>query len=112
MHVIYKDAYVQTNNAATTRKILANSGALMLVEVVFHKASADEYGLHSHPHEQIAYITKGRFDFQVDGRENVILGEGDSIYFEPDVVHGGRPLEDDSRLLDVFTPIREDFLPD
>ena len=109
MTVHYKTAKVQTSNENMTRKILANSGGLMMVEVAFHKKS-DDPGLHSHPHEQIAYVTKGRFEFLIDGKENVFLEEGDSIYFEPNVVHGGKPLEDNSVLLDVFTPIREDFL--
>jgi len=111
MYVIYKDAVVQTDNGSIVRKILAHQGNMMLVEVAFNKKSADDYGMHSHPHEQIAYITKGSFDFQIEGRENVVLGVGDSIYLEPNVVHGGRPLEDGSTLLDIFTPIREDFLP-
>jgi quercetin dioxygenase-like cupin family protein len=110
MHVLYKNAKVQTDNGTIVRKILATDGQLMLLEVVFHKASADDYGLHSHPHEQIAYVTRGSFDFHVEGRENVVLAAGDSVYLEPNVVHGGRPLEDDSALLDIFTPIREDFL--
>jgi len=108
MHVIYSDARVQTSSENMTRKILAHHGTLMMVEVIFHKAS-DDFGLHSHPHEQIAYVLKGKFEFAVHGRENIILRKGDSIYFEADVVHGGRPLEDESVLLDVFTPQREDF---
>jgi len=109
MHVLYKDAKVQTTSEAMTRKVLAHKGNMMMVEVAFHKAS-DDPGLHSHPHEQIAYVTKGRFEFLVEGRENVFLGVGDSIYFEPNVVHGGKPLEDESVLVDIFTPIREDFI--
>jgi len=111
MHVFYKEAFVQTDNDSIMRKVLAHKGNMMLVEVAFHNAGDSDYGLHSHPHEQIVYVTKGRFDFQVEGRENVVLGEGDSVYVEPNVVHGGKPLEDNSTLLDIFTPIREDFLP-
>ena len=110
MHITYKDAFVQTDNENITRRVMAHQGGLMLVEVIFHKAT-DDFGLHTHPHEQIAYVLKGRFEFTVDGRENVILREGDSICFEPNVIHGGRPLEDNSILLDVFTPQREDFFP-
>ncbi|MCL2425498.1 MAG: cupin domain-containing protein [Oscillospiraceae bacterium] len=109
MHVIYKNAFIQANNENITRRTLAHQGNLMMVEVIFHKAG-DDYGLHSHPHEQIAYVLKGKFEFAIDGRENVILEVGDSICFDPDVIHGGRPLEDNSILLDVFTPQREDFL--
>ena len=103
----YKDAPVQTQSEAMTRKMLAHDGGLMMVEVAFHKAS-DDPGLHSHPHEQIAYVLKGKFEFIVDGKSSV-LSAGDSIYVEPDVVHGGKPLEDGSTLLDIFTPQRDDF---
>lgn len=106
----YKDAFVQTDNEAITRKILAHHGGLMLLEIRFNKAS-DDYGLHSHPHEQIAYVLKGRFEFMVDGQVSDILGEGDSIYFPPNSIHGGKALEDNCILLDIFTPQRDDFLP-
>jgi len=106
--VLYKDAHIQTNSGNITRRIMAHNGGLMTVEVIFHNAS-DDPGLHSHPHEQIAYVLKGRFEFIVEGKENVVLGEGDSIYFASDVVHGGKPLEDNGVLLDVFTPQRDDF---
>jgi quercetin dioxygenase-like cupin family protein len=104
-----KDAYVQTKSEAMTRKVLAHHGNLMAVEVHFHKAS-DDPGLHSHPHEQIAYVLKGSFEFIVGGKSAGVLEAGDSIYFEPDIVHGGKPLEDGSVLLDVFNPQRKDFL--
>ena len=103
----YKEAPVQTTSEAMTRKLLAHQGGLMMVEVVFHKAS-DDPGLHNHPHEQIAYVTKGSFEFVVEGKSSV-LSVGDSIYVAPNVVHGGKPLEDGSTLLDVFTPQRDDF---
>ena len=109
MHVIYKDAHIQTNNENMTRKILAHQGSMMLAEVNCHRASDDPY-LHAHPHEQIAYVIKGRFEFLVEGQENVFLAEGDSIYIEPNVVHGSKPLVDNSILLDIFTPQRDDFL--
>ena len=109
MHVHYKNAVIQTDSGNIVRKMLAHNGNLMTVEVKFKKAS-DDYGMHNHVHEQIAYIISGSVEFAVEGRENVILHAGDSIYVEPNVVHGCKPLEDDTTLLDVFTPMREDFL--
>jgi len=44
------------------------------------------------------------------GEKKEILKEGDCYLVEPHVIHGVVCLEDDSRLLDVFTPKREDFL--
>jgi len=103
----YKTATVQTKTDAMTRKMLASDGGLMMVEVEFHKAS-DDPGFHSHPHEQIAYVLRGKFEFIVDGVSS-ILEVGDSVYVEPDVVHGAKPLVDGSTFIDVFTPQREDF---
>ena len=108
MTVSYKDAFVQASNENMTRKLLAHQGSLMMVEVCFHKAG-DDPGLHSHPHEQIAYVLKGSIEFIVDGKSVGIFGEGDSIYFEPNIPHGGKPLTDNTVLLDVFTPQRDDF---
>ena len=88
------------------RKILASSGKLMTVEVTFKEGAIG--ALHSHPHEQISYITKGRFEFEIDGKKYMLIA-GDSYYVQPDLVHGIKALED-SVILDVFTPQREDFL--
>jgi quercetin dioxygenase-like cupin family protein len=89
-----------------SRKILASGGKMMTVEVRFEKGAVG--ALHSHPHEQIGYVLKGRFEATV-GDDTTILEVGDSYYVEPDVVHGVVALED-GMLLDVFTPQRENFL--
>ena len=110
MKVSYEDAYIPISNEHMTRRVLAHQGNLMLVHMTFHKKD-DDPGMHSHPHEQIVYVEKGSFEFIKEGGEPFILNVGDSTYFEPNVKHGARVLEDDSRLLDIFTPQREDFLP-
>ncbi len=89
-----------------SRKILAIGGAMMTVQFTFEK---DAVGTpHSHPHEQVGYVVKGRFEATV-GDESMVIEVGDSYYVPPDVVHGVVALED-GILLDVFTPQREDFL--
>jgi len=89
-----------------SRKILARGGKMMLVEVTFKKGAVGY--LHSHPHEQISYIQKGSFEVEING-EKRILKAGDSFYAAPDVKHGVVALED-SVIVDVFTPQRDDFL--
>ena len=108
MKVDYNDAYIHISNENITRRVLAHNPDLMLIHVTFHKKS-DDPGFHSHPHQQIAYVQQGRFEFIMNG-ESCILGPGDSIFVAPDVVHGAKVLEDDSIILDVFSPQREDFL--
>lgn len=65
---------------------------------------------HAHPHEQMSYVLRGRLRF-VAGGEEFIVGAGEVLHLPPNVAHQAEALE--STLdLDVFSPIREDFLAD
>ena len=90
-----------------TRKVLSYSKNLMACELTFQKGAVG--ALHSHPHEQIGYIVSGRLVYQEEGQEDKVLGTGDTYYVAPNVVHGVKILED-TKLLDIFTPMREDFV--
>jgi quercetin dioxygenase-like cupin family protein len=89
-----------------TRKVAAYNANLMCVEVRFETGTVA--ALHNHPHEQITYVISGKFEFKV-GDETNVVSAGDSLYKQPDIVHGATCLEA-GMLLDVFTPHREDFL--
>ena len=89
-----------------SRRIKAYGEGMMLVENVF--APGETAADHSHPHTQIMYIIEGKTEVTVDG-ETRTLTAGDSVYVRPDAVHGLRALEE-TRMLDVFSPMREDFL--
>lgn len=89
-----------------TRKVCAFNDNLMCVEVHFETGTTA--ALHSHPHEQITYVISGRFEFTVGDRIYEV-GPGDSLYKQPNIVHGATCLEAGT-LLDIFTPHREDFL--
>jgi quercetin dioxygenase-like cupin family protein len=65
--------------------------------------------VHSHPHEQITIVERGRVRFTVDG-DTRIVGAGDVLHFPPNVAHGATMLDEEVVLIDIFTPIREDFL--
>lgn len=89
------------------RKILGCDGSLMMVEVHFEKGGVGEP--HSHEgHEQVSYVVKGSFEVVVAG-EKQVMNQGDSFYAGFNEKHGVVALEE-GILLDVFTPIREDFL--
>lgn len=90
-----------------TRKILGRGGRMMMVEVTFKKGAIGI--VHTHPHEQVSYIAKGSFEFDLNGNKQVIK-TGDSVYIPSDEPHGVVALEEDSVIVDVFTPQREDFL--
>ena len=72
------------------RRILQAQGRLMLMEVRF-AAGAAGYE-HSHVHEQISYCIAGRFEYSLDGR-NQVLAEGQSIYVPSNARHGAKALE-------------------
>ncbi|GAA6182532.1 cupin domain-containing protein [Shimia sp. NS0008-38b] len=88
------------------RKVAAYSDNVMCVEVHFEAGTIA--ALHSHPHEQITYVISGKFEFQV-GEETYVVSAGDSLYKQPDILHGATCLEAGT-LLDIFTPHREDFV--
>lgn len=88
------------------RKILAYNGEIMTVEVVFEEGAVG--AMHTHPQVQISYVLEGRFEATI-GDEVRIIEKGDTYLTEPDVPHGVRCLAAGA-LLDVFTPMREDFI--
>ena len=90
-----------------SRKILTYGGNVMMVEVTMKKGGVGS--VHTHPHEQISYIAAGSFEFDVDGVKQVVK-KGDSLYVASNIPHGTLSLEEGSIIVDVFCPIREDFL--
>lgn len=66
--------------------------------------------VHAHPHEQITIVERGRVRFTVGGVERE-SSAGDVLHFPAHVAHGATMLDDEVVLIDIFSPIREDFLP-
>ncbi|CAM2891017.1 cupin domain-containing protein [Vibrio diazotrophicus] len=90
------------------RKIIGYTDDLMVVHVQFDKGAIGHP--HSHEiHDQIGYVVQGSFEAEVDGQKK-ILKPGDAYIALKHFVHGAVALEQDSILLDVFNPAREDFL--
>lgn len=64
---------------------------------------------HSHPHEQVTYVAAGELYFFIDGVPHRV-SEGDVITIPGNVPHTIQPLTRFVRLVDTFTPIRQEFL--
>jgi quercetin dioxygenase-like cupin family protein len=62
---------------------------------------------HSHPHEQIVNMLEGTYELVVDG-ESHVLNAGDVLVIPGDAVHGGGA-RTRCRILDVFSPVREEY---
>jgi quercetin dioxygenase-like cupin family protein len=88
------------------RKIMAYDDRVMLVKVAFEKGGIGS--LHSHPHTQISHVESGVFEVEISG-EKKLLSAGDAFYVPPHAVHGAVCMEA-GVLIDIFSPMREDFL--
>ncbi len=88
--------------------ILTNAGkGLMLSLVNFEPGSVVPD--HSHPHEQMGMMISGQLEFTVGGVTKV-LGPGEIWRIPGGVVHRVRALDGPAVALDIFHPIREDYL--
>ncbi|MDR1952772.1 MAG: cupin domain-containing protein [Elusimicrobiota bacterium] len=101
-----KNASIDFETNPKTRKILSFTDDLMLVENHFEKD--DIAPAHSHYHTQIVYVVCGVFEFVIEDRK-YIISKGDSLLIKSGVKHGCKCIEK-GILLDVFTPMREDFI--
>jgi quercetin dioxygenase-like cupin family protein len=64
---------------------------------------------HTHMHEQMSLVVSGRVRFFVEGEER-IASPGDVLHFPPNCLHGATMMDEEVVLIDIFSPIREDFL--
>lgn len=89
------------------QKTLVYGDKTLMVE--FRLQHGANLPLHSHPHEQIGYLVKGRLRLTVGTDVHEVL-PGDSWCIPGDVLHCAECLED-AVAVEVFSPVREDYLP-
>ena len=65
--------------------------------------------VHSHPHEQLTLVERGRVLFTIEGQTRT-ASAGDVLHFPSRISHGATMLDEEVVLVDIFTPRREDFL--
>ncbi len=97
-----------TPEAGLQRQVLAWNTKLMLVRHQMEKGWRG--ALHSHPHDQLVYVIRGRLKFTGNGKSFEIAA-GDSFVVPGGIEHQAEALEQ-SEVLDVFTPYREDYSPE
>jgi quercetin dioxygenase-like cupin family protein len=78
----------------------------MLVRWEFKKGALA--ARHSHPHEQVVMMVHGKLRLAV-GDDETIMGPHDIVVIPPHVPHAAEALED-TVVIDIFSPPREDFL--
>ncbi len=88
-----------------SRKIVTGERE-MLAQIYLKKGAV--VPMHSHESEQMTYILQGALKFLIDGEE-VTVREGEVLHIPSWVKHQAEALEDTFEL-DVFSPIRQDWL--
>lgn len=101
-----QDAKATPCEPGVTRRVLSYNDSLMMCEIRFAKGARGNR--HAHPHQQITYVHAGSLRFTL-GDEDSVVTQGDSILIPPDLPHEVEALTD-AVLVDVFSPMREDFL--
>jgi quercetin dioxygenase-like cupin family protein len=81
--------------------------SMLMTEVKLEKGTV--IPAHKHPHEQTGYMISGNMDFLVNGAHH-IAKPGDSWNIPGNIEHGATALEE-SVVIEVFSPVREDYLP-
>ena len=91
-------------------RYIAYTEHLMITVFDFHNGPwAQPDPPHSHPHEQVTYVADGRVRFFLDGVATE-LKTGDLIAIPGGVPHSIQILTADLRMVDTFTPLRDEFL--
>ena len=92
-----------------TRRIL-HTDTLMMAVIDFEDGpAAAPDPPHSHPHEQVTFVAAGEILFFLEAK-SVRLGPGDMVAVPPDRPHSIQLLTSHVRLVDTFTPLRQDFI--
>lgn len=110
MGFIKHDKEVRESIGERRERYLGHTDKLMMVVIDFNDGPTSEPDPpHSHPHEQMSYVVSGELIVYI-GDDQEQLGPGDMFTVPPDVPHTVQLLSEHVRLVDCFTPLREDFL--
>jgi len=88
------------------RKTLVHGDNTMLC--LFKLDKGINLPLHSHSNEQTGYLISGKLLFTIGGEKHEVMA-GDSWCIKADIEHGADVIED-TFLIEVFSPVREDYL--
>jgi len=92
-------------NAQVSRRIANGKNAMIVWWKMKPGASVAP---HAHPHEQIVWVLSGKMEIRIGDKRHV-CGPGDFLLIPSGIEHEGVVLED-TEVVDIFSPPREDFL--
>lgn len=88
------------------RRTLNSGDHATLVEITMDEGAV--VPAHTHPHEQVGYVVRGRVRFAIDGDARE-LAAGDSYLVPGGATHEVTALEP-SVCIDCFSPVRQEYL--
>jgi unsaturated pyranuronate lyase len=104
-HYTWEDMEKEKMSDVISRRIITGEKAMVAQVFIAKGAVVPE---HHHESEQITYILEGALKFQIEGRE-IVVSKGEVLRIPSNVPHRAVALED-TLDLDIFSPIREDWL--
>jgi len=106
----YEEAKVQRPAPGIERRLVHLEKLLTAVLDFTNGPQSSPDPMHSHEHEQTSYIASGEVLFFIEDEEPVHLKSGDLFYVPSGKLHCIQLLTPTARLVDSFSPVREDFL--
>lgn len=110
-HLLIDESSAWTQVVPGVRRKLIHTANLMMVVVEFTEGPADVPDpFHDHPHEQVSYIAEGELILFIQGTGEHLLKKGDLFAIPSGIPHTVQTLTQVVRIIDCFTPVREEFL--
>ena len=106
MYCRNEDSPTEEISEGVLMKPLAYGEKTLLTEITFEKGG--KLPSHSHPHEQTGYLVSGRVELTI-GEETYEVLPGDSWSILGGVTHKAE-VKEDSKAIEVFSPVREEYL--
>ncbi len=100
------EGYIQALDGIERKTLVYGKNTLM---TEFRLEKGRVLPSHRHPQEQTGYLVRGHIILSIDGKKYDML-PGDSWSIPGNAEHGAEIL-DDSVALEVFSPVREDYIP-
>ena len=104
-HYVIKDIAPKVPGPGVEMRVIHGERMTM---VFFHLQPGGTIPEHSHPHEQMGTVLKGTVELTVAGDKRVIY-PGEAYHIPSQVVHSGKCGDSPAEVIEVFSPIREDF---
>ena len=92
-------------NPLMTRRVI-HTAAMTVARIRIAKGAV--VAPHSHVHEQLAMVQRGALKFDLAGQESLVSA-GQALAIPSGVPHGVEAMED-SEVMDLFTPRRQDWI--